>query len=64
MFIIESQSGVSSLRNCLLGHGPTESEAWEDAFGPAPYTDYERRAMARAWCREIPDEEADELIYG
>jgi hypothetical protein len=64
MVIIKSQSGVNSLRHCVLGHGATEPEAWEDAFGPPPYTDYENRAKARAWAVEATPEEEEDIHMG
>ena len=62
--IIESPSGANPGRNCLLGAGKSEPEAWEDAFGPAPHSNSTRLAMKRASAREVDEAEADELRYG
>lgn len=60
--IIESESGIAG--TCLLGIGNSESEAWEDAFGPKPWTPSTKRAACKAWVREVNDDEAEELQFG
>jgi len=65
MWIIESQSGVNPLRNCFLGHGVTEADAWEDAIGPTCSRGEIRRAVRRGWwSREVTSEEFEKLFYG
>jgi len=65
MWVIETQSGANLFRNCLLGHGATEAEAWEDAIGPAYSRGEVRRAVRRGWwSREVTNEEFEKLFYG
>ena len=47
-YIIKTQSGISGL--CNLGDGQTEKAAWEDAFGPKPWTPYQKQQAKKAWC--------------
>jgi hypothetical protein len=47
-YIIKTESGISGL--CNLGDGPTEKAAWEDAYGPKPWTDSTKKAAKKAWC--------------
>ena len=56
MFIIEKPSAIS-FRNCLLGQGETEKEAWEDAYGPKPWSPYVKKSAKGAWSREVTEEE-------
>jgi len=55
-FVIESPSGAH-YGNCIIGEGATEAAAWEDAFGPKPWTPYARKAARKAWSREIKEGE-------
>ena len=59
VFIIEAESAISG--NCLLGEGNTEAEAWEEAFGPKPWTPYVTRTAKKAWCREVSFAQAEEI---
>ena len=54
-YIIKAESGISGL--CNLGDGPTEKAAWEDAFGPKPWSNYQKRAAKRAWCVKVESDE-------
>ena len=54
-YIIKAESGISGL--CNLGNGPTEKAAWEDAFGPKPWSNYQKRAAKRAWCVKVESDE-------
>jgi hypothetical protein len=56
-FVIKAVSGISG--NCNLGDGATEKAAWEDAFGPKPWTPYTKRAAKQAWCEETEEEWID-----
>lgn len=59
MFIVEAESGIRG--NCLLGEGRTEAEAWEDAYGPKPWTPYQKKCAKRAWAREVSDSELEQI---
>jgi hypothetical protein len=60
-YVIETPSGARH-GNCLLGHGSTEKEAWEDAYGPKPWSDYVKKCARNAWVRELgPDEDIHDL---
>lgn len=54
MFIIKKVSGISG--NCTLGEGATKAQAWEDAFGPKPWTSHVKRSAKDAWVEEVPEE--------
>lgn len=55
MFIIKKVSGISG--TCTLGEGATKAQAWEDAFGPKPWTPYVKRSAKDAWVEEVKEEE-------
>lgn len=54
-FVIMTVSGIYS--NCTLGDGATEKEAWEDAFGPKPWTSWTKQTAKKAWCKEVDEED-------
>jgi len=56
-YVIKKVSGISG--NCDLGEGPTEKAAWEDAFGPKPWTPYQKKSAKDAWVVKV---DADEHI--
>ena len=62
-YIITKESGVHC-GSCVLGSGDTKAEALEDAFGPKPWSSYQKKSARDACVREVTDEEADELVYG
>lgn len=57
MYVIEAQSGVNSFRRCTLGQGKTEAEAWLDALGPKPWTDYVKKLKKSYSCRQLEEGE-------
>jgi hypothetical protein len=59
VYLIEKTSGISG--TCILGEGATEALAWEDAYGPKPWTPYTKKSAKSAWVREVSDEEYNEL---
>jgi len=59
MFAILKQSGISG--TCVLGQGETAKEAWEDAYGPKPWTPYQKKSAKGADCVEVTQEELDAL---
>jgi hypothetical protein len=50
-YIIKAESGISGI--CNLGEGLSEKAAWEDAFGPKPWTDYQKRSAKKCWCEKV-----------
>lgn len=59
LFIIEAESGISG--TCLLGQGSTLEAAWIDAYGPKPWTPYQKACAKKAWYKEITEDELYEL---
>jgi len=57
MFIIEKPSAVYYLNNCVLGQGKTEKEAWEDAYGPKPWSTYTKKSARGAWAKQVNEED-------
>lgn len=54
---IQTTSAVH-LGNCVLGRGNTEKEAWEDAYGPKPWSSYVKKSARKAWvvtCEEAAE---------
>ena len=47
-------------RNCLLGQGATEREAWLDAFGPS-CNGRKPKGARNPWCEGVTWEELDAL---
>jgi hypothetical protein len=60
MYVIEAQSGVNMFRNCTIGSGATEEEAWLDALGPKPWSDYTKKLKKKYTCRKL--EEGEEPV--
>jgi len=58
-FVILSPSSLS-FRNCLLGEGNTESQAWLDAFGSPKKPKHAKTAF----CKEVTLDELEELREG
>ena len=54
-YVIKAVSSISG--NCTLGDGLTEKEAWEDAYGPRPWSDCQKKSAKKAWCEEIESKE-------
>jgi len=54
-YVIKAESGISGL--CNLGDGPTEKSAWEDAFGPKPWSDWQKKSAKKAWCVKVDSDE-------
>ena len=54
-YVIKKTSGIAGV--CNLGEGPTKQAAWEDAFGPKPWTPYQKKSAKDAWCEEVSAEE-------
>ena len=51
----------------MLGWGRSEQAALEDAFGPKPWTSYQRRSARNATVRNygpLSDYELNEVIHG
>lgn len=62
MFIIEAPSAsTTTFRNCLIGDGLTEAEAWANAYGPKPWTPYVKKCACNAWAREVTADEFEEI---
>jgi hypothetical protein len=59
VFVILASSAIS-FRNCLLGEGNTEKEAWIDAFGSLKKPKHAKTAF----CKEVTLDELDELRDG
>lgn len=59
MFAITKPSGISG--TCVLGQGETAKEAWEDAYGPKPWTSYQKMSAKGADCVELTQRELDDL---
>lgn len=61
VFAIQAPSAYRMGVNCLLGSGATEAAAWEDAFGPKPWTPSTRKAARNAWATSMTEEEFHNL---
>lgn len=55
MFAITKPSAISG--TCVLGQGATENEAWTDAYGPKPWSDFNKRSAKGANCVEVTEDE-------
>lgn len=58
-YVIKTESGISGL--CTLGDGATKEAAWEDAYGPKPWSDYNKKCAKKAWCVEV--ESVEDVRY-
>jgi hypothetical protein len=59
-FVVSKQSGIHA-GSCILGSGDTKDEALIDAYGPKPWTPYQKRSMRDARIREVTSEEFESL---
>lgn len=55
-YIIKTTSGVHG-GTCNLGDAATEKLAWEDAYGPKPWSDSTKRSAKKAWCEKVDSDE-------
>lgn len=62
-YIVTKQSGVH-FGSCFLGSGDTKEAALVDAFGPKPWTDYQKKSARSAFVGEVTDEEEEEMRWG
>ncbi len=62
-FIVTKPSGVNRLKTCLLGHGETKDEAFEDAYGPKPWSPQQAKSARSADYREVDQDELEDLLY-
>jgi hypothetical protein len=61
-FVVLKESGVNSLRMCLLGEGETKAAAMADAFGPREsWSKWTRNSARSAIVREVEQDELDAL---
>lgn len=60
IYIIQTESAIRGY--CILGQGATSEAAWEDAYGPAPYTKFTARGMKNAWCSKVSPETLHDLL--
>jgi hypothetical protein len=56
MFVVSKPSGVHA-GSCVLGAAKTEESALIDAFGPKPWTAYQKKSARTACVREVTMEE-------
>jgi len=61
-YIIKSESGAH-YGTCNLGDGLTEKAAWEDAFGPKPWTKWQKQSAKKGWCVAEEMEEGEPVSY-
>jgi hypothetical protein len=61
-FIVSKPSGIHA-GSCILGTGESKSKALEDAFGPKPWTPYQKRSANTACVREVSLEEFEQIVY-
>jgi hypothetical protein len=59
-FVVQTESGVHR-GTCILGEAATERAAWEDAFGPRPWSPSTRRAARNAWVSEMTEEQLNDV---
>lgn len=61
VWVILGESAVNPFRHCVLGEGPTEKAAWEDAYGPEGKKGRPRRTYV--WADRITQEDLAELHW-
>jgi len=59
VYVILAPSAIG-FRNCLLGQGATEREAWLDAFGPS-CNGRKPKGARNPWCEGVTLEEYDRI---
>ena len=59
MFAITKPSAISG--TCVLGQGETKKAAWEDAYGPKPWSSFNQKSARGADCIEVTEDELAEL---
>jgi hypothetical protein len=60
LWVIVGESAINPFRWCVLGEGPTEHDAWRDAFGPQGKKGRSRRT--HQWAEHISHEHHDRLM--
>jgi len=61
-FIVSKQSGVHA-GSCILGSGDTKEDALIDAYGPKPWSPYNKKSMRDSCVREVSLEEYERIMY-
>lgn len=59
-FVILKVSGATG-KTCLLGEGDSKDAAWEDAYGPKPWTDFSKKSAKDAFVKEVSEDELNDL---
>jgi hypothetical protein len=62
-FIVTKPSGANILKTCLLGSGATKASAFEDAYGPKPWSPQQAKSAKSADFREVTEDELNELRW-
>jgi hypothetical protein len=58
-FAITKPSAISG--TCILGTGSTKSAAWEDAYGPKPWSSFAKKSASTANCIEVTEDELADM---
>jgi hypothetical protein len=61
-YIVSKMSGVHA-GSCLLGNGDTKAEALFDAFGPKPWSEWQKRQARESCVREVTIEEFYRIAF-
>ena len=52
---------VMSPNGYPLGEGKTKKEAWENSYGPKPWTSWTKKSVRGAWIEETTPAEAERV---
>lgn len=58
-FAITKPSAISG--TCILGTGSTKAAAWEDAYGPKPWSSFAKKSARTADCIEVTEDELADM---
>ena len=58
-FAITKPSAISG--TCILGEGTTQAAAWEDAYGPKPWSPFAKKSARTADCVEVTEDELADM---
>jgi hypothetical protein len=62
-FIVTKPSGANPHKTCLLGHGETKDEAFEDAYGPKPWSPQQKKSAKSANYRQVNQDELNKILW-
>ncbi len=63
VWVVTAPSAYRAMHQCFLGRGASKPEALENAFGPKPWSAFQKSSAKRADCYQVTPTQADDLEH-